>query len=202
MASSPYDSTISSLIKKAREDAGMSQDELANLVSIDGGFAWQQSTVAKVERGARSLSAAELWFLCQHFAQGDLGKLLPDSAMRPARVAAQKAAGTLDAARRRGKARFDQWSPQADTTRNAARALATDVETIEAAAQLSWGRSYLAERERQVSHERRRAREEGRQVSEAELRRKVSREMVAELSDDIVQEDWREAEEYADGGQI
>jgi transcriptional regulator with XRE-family HTH domain len=202
MPSSPYDPIIGPLIKKARNDAGMSQDELANLMSIDGGFAWQQSTVAKVERGDRTLSAPELWFFCQHFTQGDLGALLPDIALRSARVEAQKAAGTLDAARKRGRARLDEWSPRADTTRNAARALATDIETIERAAQFEWGRSYLAERERRVNEQRRRARDAGRQVAEAELRRQVSRDMVLDLEDVIVQEEWRDSDEYAEGGQI
>lgn len=202
MPSSPYDPILGRLIKKARSDAGLSQDDLANVMSIDGGFAWQQSTVAKVERGERTLSGPELWFLCRHFTQGDLGALLPDSAMRSARVSAQKAAGTLDAARKRGRARLDEWSPRADTTRNAARALATDIETIENAAQFEWGSSYLAERERRVKEERRRSRDAGIRVTEAELRRQVSRDMVWDLHDVIVQEEWRDSDEYAEGDQI
>ena len=63
----PYDGAIGSLLKKARDDAGMSQDELAQVMAIDAGLGWQQSTVAKVENGKRALTGPELWFLCQHF---------------------------------------------------------------------------------------------------------------------------------------
>ncbi len=176
---SPYAQAIGAAVRAAREQESVSQDELAQMLTIDAGLSWRQSTVAKVEQGTRSLAAEELWAIS--LALGvPFDAILPHGSMRNAQRAAREQTGTTAAARRGSKQRFDQWSAIAETTTSAARTLGLPVDKVESFAVDLWGRSYYAERERRL-RARRKADPKFDKIRDSEIRRQVSREMVMEL---------------------
>lgn len=182
----PYDAAIGEALRSTRADAEMTQDELAQALTIDAGISWRQSTVAKVESGARSLSAAELWATAVALGV-ELEALVPQGPMLRARGHARESTGTTAAARAGRRARCEEWSRRADTTNRAARALGVPVQRVEGLAFVLWGQSFYAERDYRVSVARRSP--QAGQASDAEIRRQVAREMIAELI-----EDWEEDE--------
>ena len=117
MPFSVYDVTIGELIRDAREDAGLTQDELATAVSVGAGISWRQTTVYKVEGGRRTMSASELWAVAQVLTDGDVNLLLRPGRMKRAQIAAQDAAGTRQAAQQRTRGEMGPWSERASGSR-------------------------------------------------------------------------------------
>ncbi len=190
MVTTAYDTAIATGIREAREAAGLSQDELAKRMWIDAGISWRQSTVGKVEKCARTVTAAELWALAQILTERRVDLLLNQVSMRQAQRAAQTAAGTRETVDKRAQTQFNEWSKRAETTANAARALSVDVNEVEGWAMVLWHRSYLAEREARLK----KALAKGPGNTSA-LRRLISREMLSEI------QSWVEPDEgvYEDG---
>lgn len=179
MPLSAYDAAIGALVRDAREDAGITQDELATRVSIEAGISWRQTTVYKVEGGRRTMSAAELWAVAQALTGGDMNRVLRPSPMKRAQAEAQAAAGTRDAAKQKARGQLDRWSERADATTKAARALGTNPHGLETLANQLWQTSFYAERARRLHVRLERMPELT--TADAELKRQVSRQMLREL---------------------
>ena len=167
-------------MKAARENAGMRQDELAERLTIDYELPWRQSTVAKVEAGMRTLTAAEVWAIARSIPDTDLDELLKDSRLHQARRESRVEAGTEHLARAGNRAKQDTWSRSADTTANAARALEWTLDDVEDLAEELWSCSYYAERSYRIAKLFALA-ENLDTTRERALRRKVGQEMIAEL---------------------
>ena len=158
----------------------MSQDELARRLTIDYELPWRQSTVAKVEAGTRTLTAAEAWAIARSIPDVDLDDLLKDSHLHNARRNARVEADTVHLARADKQEKQDAWSRSADTTANAARALECTLDEVEDLAEELWSCSYYAERSYRIAKLITLA-ENLNTRGERALRRKVSQEMLAEL---------------------
>lgn len=174
MPATPYDEAIGKALRSARAAAELSQDEMAQAMTVGAGLSWRQTTVAKIERGARALSAAELWAAAETLGV-ELHSLVPAAAMKRARRETLRAAGFS------AVARGSDWSPRSEATSRAARALGATVARVDELAVARWGRAYYVERERRVSARLRTAPD----VADAEIRRQVSREMTSELRESL-----------------
>jgi transcriptional regulator with XRE-family HTH domain len=157
-------------IRKFREEAGRSQDELAD-AARRAGIDWTRASVASLETGRRGLEAEEFMLLPLALKiltgrdQWRLGDLLPDvwirmplGAMTHARslrrlLAGESvegwgvAAGTAEDMDRAA----DRLKEQTEAVRHAARRLEVEPGTVSRAADRLWRRSFSEEREQRVA---------------------------------------------------
>jgi transcriptional regulator with XRE-family HTH domain len=157
-------------IRKLREEAGRSQDELAD-AARRAGIDWTRASVASLETGRRGLDAEEFMLLPLALKiltgrdQWRLGDLLPDvwirmplGAVTHARslrrlLAGESvegwgvAAGTAEDMDRAA----DRLKEQTEAVRHAARRLEVEPGTVSRAAERLWRRSFSEEREQRVA---------------------------------------------------
>lgn len=151
------DARLGDRLRRVRIQTGLSQDELARRLTTDD-TPWASTKVGKIERGEQTITGVELLALAAVLTAGSVDALVAEITLEPS------ASGR--------RTRRDAWSGRSDATIRAARRLGISPADVDLLALDTFGRTFLAERERRVGSA---------SDDPAEARRQATRTMLQEL---------------------